>query len=190
MSRVRGAKKRKKLVIPVKAPDVLGGMELPPIIASDVESVVGRTYWVVLSDLTGDIAHQFIKCKLRIVGVDDSYAYTRYAGHEYFREYMRSLFVKGTSYVEAIGDIAVKEGLRYRVYTAVFTTKRITNSRKKAIRKAVFNTYKRWEGVHDETLVRDMIYGVIDAEILKSAKKIYPIRWAGIYKVKLVTKIV
>ncbi len=182
-------KRRRKIIIPVRAPDVLGGVELPPIIATDLRSIIGRTYWVLLSDITGDIMHQFIKCKLKIIGVNESYAYTKYAGHEYFREYIRSLFIRGTSYVEAISDITVKEGYKYRVYAAVFTPKRITNSRKKAIRREIFKVYEKWNKKEDYIFTRDIIHGIIDSEIVKSVKKIYPIRWASIFKVKLVSKI-
>ena len=37
--------------------------------------------------------------KLKITRIEDNMAYTIYYGHRYFREYMQTLFMKGTSYV-------------------------------------------------------------------------------------------
>ena len=179
-------KRKRKFIIPVYAPKVLGSIELPHIIVDSLEKAIGRTYPVLLYDITNDPSHQFIKCKLKIIEVKDNKAYTIYAGHEYLREYIRSLFMRGTSYVECIRDLKTEENYHYRILAGVFTPKRINNSRKKAIRREVFKVIDKWNGRKNEVFIRDAITGVIDKEIITAAKKIYPVRWAGIQKVKLV----
>ena len=183
----RARRGKRKYYITVKAPRVLGGMELFPIIATEPEQVIGRHVEVLLADLTGDFNHQFIKVKLKIVSVKDNIAETIYSGHEYFREYERSLIMRGTSYIKAIRDVATKDGYKYRIRVGVFTTKRITNSRKKAIRRNVFKVLDEWSKRTDnETFIKDMLFGNIDEEIRKVSKKVYPIReGTGIMKVKL-----
>ena len=178
---------RRKYYIIVKAPRVLGGMELFPIIATEPENVVGKHVEVLLADLTGDFKHQFIKVKLKIVGIKDNIAETIYSGHEYFREYERSLILRGTSYVKAIRDVTTKDGYKYRIRIGVFTTKRITTSRKRAIRRYVFNVLDEWsKRTNNEAFIKDMLFGNIDEEIRKVSKKVYPIReGTGIMKVKL-----
>jgi len=186
MSYARRRRRKKKIIMLVYAPKVLGGMELPHIIVDEPIKAIGRTYPVLLFDLTNDPTHQFIKCKLKIVDVKDEKAYTIYAGHEYVREYIRSLFMRGTSYVECIRDVKTKEGYHYRILAGIYTPKRINNSRKKAIRREVFKVIDRWNGKENDVFIRDAITGLIDKEIIVAAKKIYPVRWGGIQKVKLV----
>ncbi|HEW93720.1 MAG TPA: 30S ribosomal protein S3ae [Thermoprotei archaeon] len=189
MCPVRRARKgKKKYYLTVKAPPVLGGIELLPIITTDPNNAIGRHVEVLLADITGDFKHQFIKVKLKIVAVKDGVAETIYSGHEYFREYERSLIMRGTSYVKAIRDVTTKDGYRYRIRVGVFTTKRITNSRKKAIRRYVFKVLDEWAKKTDnETFIKDMLFGNIDEEIKKVSRKVYPIReGTGIMKVKLI----
>ena len=187
--RTRRAKRgRRKYRIMVRAPNVLGGMELFPILATEPEQVIGRTVEVLLADLTGDFRYQFVKVKLKIVSVKDNVADTIYSGHEYFREYERSLILRGTSYVKAIRDVTTRDNYKYRIRVGVFTTKRITSSRKKAIRRYVFKILDEWSKRTDnESFIKDMLFGNIDEEIKKVSKKVYPIReGTGIMKVKLI----
>jgi len=185
MSYRRRARKR-KVYLTVIAPKILGGIELPHIIVDEPIKAIGRTYPVLLFDLTNDPSHQFIRCKLKIVEVKDDKAYTIYFGHEYLREYIRSLFMRGTSYVECIRDITTTDNYRYRILVGIYTPKRINNARKKAIRRNVFNVLDRWNNKDNETFIRDAISGLIDKEVVIAAKKIYPVRWGGIQKVKLI----
>lgn len=186
----RSRRGKKKLHIMIKAPELLGGMDLYYILATDPEHIKGRRIEVLLSDLTGDFNHQFIKVKLKIMEVKDSYAYTVYDGHEYFREYERSFIMRGTSYVKAIKDIETKDGYKFRVRVGVFTAKRINNSRKKGIRRYVFEVLDKWAKRTDhQTFIRDILFGKLDEEIKKMARKVYPIRdGTGIYKVKVLKR--
>lgn len=185
---VRAARGRRKHYLTVKAPEVLGGMLLSDIITSDPNNLIGRTYEALLADITGDFKHQFIKIRFKIVEINDGTANTIYIGHEYFREYEKSLIMRGTTYVEAVKDAVTKDGYKYRIRVGVYTTKRINNSRKKAIRRLIFHLLNRWASRSDnETFIKDMLFGKIDEEIRKFARKIYPIReGTGIMKVKLV----
>ncbi|HIE37191.1 TPA: 30S ribosomal protein S3ae [Candidatus Geothermarchaeota archaeon] len=186
----RSRRGKKKFQIMVKAPELLGGMDLYYILATDPDLIKGRRIEVLLSDLTGDFNHQFIKVKLKITEVKDSYAYTVYDGHEYFREYERSFIMRGTSYVKAIKDIETKDGYKFRVRVGVFTAKRINNSRKKGIRRYVFDVLDKWAKKTDhQTFIRDILFGKLDEEIKKVARKVYPIRdGTGIYKVKVLKR--
>lgn len=187
--KIRVTKRKRKYYLTVQAPEILGGVTLNEIIATSKEGVIGRTYETLLADITGDINHQFKKIKFKIVEVTDSIAKTIYFGHEYFREYEKSLIMRGTSYVEAIRDVETKDGYKYRIRVGVYTTKRINNSRKKAIRRLVFSLLDKWASRSDNKIfIKDMIFGKIDEEIKKIVRKVYPIReGTGIMKVKLVS---
>ena len=184
----RAARGKKKYYYTVKSPEILGGVLLNDVITTDPKYLIGKTYETLLADLTGDLKHQFIKVRFKIVDLDGEIAKTIYIGHEYFREYEKSLIMRGTTYVEAIRDVKTKDGYKYRVRVGVYTTKRINNSRKKAIRRLVFQLLDKWASRSDnETFIKDMLFGKIDEEIKKLARKVYPIReGTGVMKVKLV----
>jgi small subunit ribosomal protein S3Ae len=187
---IRAARGKKKYYFTVKAPEVLGGMMLNEVLTTDPNNLIGRTYEALLADITGDFKHQFIKVRFRIIGINekDNVAETIYIGHEYFREYEKSLIMRGTTYVEAIRDFETKDSYKYRIRVGIYTTRRITNSRKKAIRRRVFQLLERWASRADnDTFIKDMLFGKIDEEIKKVSRKVYPIReGTGIMKVKLV----
>ncbi len=180
-----GRRRRRKKVIPVVSPPVLGEVEVAYVLAGDEDSLVGRRVEVQLSGLTSLPTHTFIKCRLRIVRVEDGVAYTEFDGMEYFREYVRALFMKGTSYVDVYRDVGIGDSV-FRVLTGVFTPKRINTSRKRAIRREVYNVFNRYLRKDVNYFIRDALYGVIDTYIHKASKKIYPVRWAGIIKIKRV----
>jgi len=181
MARVR--RKRKK-IFQVVAPDIFDNAEVGYIISSG--DVVGRTLEVPLISLTGFPLHNYINCRLKIYHTEDNKAYTIYYGHQYFREYIQALFIRGTSYVDIYRDIEVEDGVRYRVLAGVYTTRRINTSRKRAIRRRVFKVLDKYNGRSNDEFLKAAIYGVIDAEIGSVARKIYPIRWVGIQKMKVV----
>jgi len=170
----------------VIAPSIFDGKDVGVVIAKRPESLIGRTLEVPLNSLTDNPLHQFIKCKLKIIRVEDGRAHSIYYGHEYFREYVRSLFSRGSSYVEIIRDVKTSSDSVYRIMAGVFTRGRTTTSRKKAIRRRVFEVIDSWVDRTDDDFVKDAIYGVIDSRIVGVSKKIYPVKWAGIIKVKVI----
>jgi len=186
---VRKARKRvKKRALTVIAPDSLGSVELLPIVVSNPESAIMRTYECLLYDITEDIQHQTIKLKLRIVKIEDDKAYTIYAGHEYLREYLRSLVIRGTSYVDIIRDVETKDEIRYRVRVGVFTVMRINTSRKRAIRRFTFEYLdSKVPELDNDAFIKEVLFGKTSADILARVKKICPIRHVGVTKVKLLT---
>jgi len=181
-----GRRGRRKSIVRVLAPEYFENREVGYIIVSNPESSLNRTIEVPLVRLTEFPLHNYIVCKLKIVDVEDSTAYTIYYGHRYFREYIQALFMKGTSYVDIFRDITVKEGITYRIQAGVYTRRRISTSRKKAIRRRVFEVLDKYNGVENIKFLKTILYGVVDAEIGAVSRKICPIRWVGIQKMKVV----
>ena len=183
MRRTVSRRRRRKKSYPVLSPPLFGETEVCTVLASNEEQLIGRRVEVQLSLLTTLPTHTFIKCRLRIVEVKDGIAYSEFDGFEYFREYVRALFMKGTSYVDVYRDVYI-EDRGYRVLAGVFTPKRINTSRKRAIRREVYRVFDRYLKRDIEYFIRNAVYGVIDTDIQKASKKIYPVRWAGIIKMK------
>ena len=180
---VKSSRRRRKKVLTVLSPPLFGGVEVGNIIVGDIDHALGRRLETQLSSLTKIPTHMFIKCRFKIIEVRDGIAYTEFDGMEYFREYIRSLFMKGSSYVDIYRDIYI-DGLGFRIFSGVFTQRRINTARKRAIRREVYNVFNKYIDGDWGSFIKDAVYGVIDTDIYKASKKIYPVRWAGIIKIK------
>jgi small subunit ribosomal protein S3Ae len=179
-------RRKRKKYIKVLAPKLFDHKEIGYILADNVENVVGRTLEVPLYHLTSNPLHMYIKCKLFIDRVNGETAYTRYYGHQYYREFVRSLFMRGTSYIDVYKDLRINGDRTYRLTVGIFTPKRVSTSRKKAIRKNVMEALDKWMNSDEDTFLKEAIYGVIDNYISNVSRKVYPIRWCGIIKIKAV----
>jgi|Deesub1362B_J571_1020462.scaffolds.fasta_scaffold00004_142 small subunit ribosomal protein S3Ae len=181
-------RRRRKRYFTIVAPSYFGERELNEVVATSPDTLLGRTYTVLLSDLINDPDRWYVKVKLKIIKVDpeSDRAYTIYAGQEYLREYFRSLVMRGTSYIDCIKEVRTADNINYRITVAVFTTRRINTSKKRAIRKVVFDLLNNWSSrSNNEKFINDVVTGAIDVKLEEVSKKIYPIRHAGVAKVKL-----
>jgi ribosomal protein S3AE len=183
---VRKRRRKRRTMIRVLAPEYFENRDIGFIMVSSPDKLVNKTLEVPLILLTNFPLHNYMACKLKIIEVEDNNAYTIYYGHRYFREYIQALFMKGTSYVDIYRDIEVKEGVRYRILAGVYTRRNISTSRKRAIRRAAFKILDKYNNVENLKFLKSALYGVIDAEIGAVSRKIYPIRWVGIQKIKVV----
>ncbi len=179
---MRGRRRKKKL-LRVVSPEFFQKREIGYIPYSNPDNVIGRRLETILYNLTELPLHYYIKIKFKIVGVDGETAYTEFDGLEYFREYIRSLFQRGTSYVDIHRELEV-DSIRYRLFVDVFTPKRINTSRKRAIRRIIHKYIDELRYENREKFLADLIYGILDNEIVKLSRKVYPIRWAAVTKVK------
>ena len=192
MGRYVSTRRRKKRYFTVVAPVYFGERELNEVVVTNPDNLIGRTYTVLLSDLINDPERWYVKVKLKIVKIDNERekAYTIYAGQEYLREYFRSLVMRGTSYVECIKDVETADNMKYRISAAVFTHRRINASKKRAIRKKVFEYLDSWASrSNNEKFINDIVTGSVDVKLTEATMKIYPIRHAGVAKVKLLSPI-
>lgn len=183
---MKRGRRRRKYTIKVLAPEYFENREIGYIFTSSPENVLNRTIEVPLIQLTEFPLHNYMTCKLKIIDIEDSTAYTIYYGHRYYREYIQALFMRGTSYIDIFRDVTVKEGFTYRIQAAVYTRYRINTSRKKAIRREAFKILDKYNEVENIKFLKATLYGVIDAEIGAVARRISPIRWVGIQKMKVI----
>ncbi len=184
MAVTRIRRKRKNLV-EVRAPTLFNSKSLGYIFCNDPEELIGRRIESMLYHLTELPTHLYVKVKFRIVSVEDRIAYTEFDGLEYFREYIRSLFLRGTSYINVYKTVSVDNKI-FRIFVDIFTPKRINTSRKKAIRRVVYPILEGLGKLNMDRFLMEVLYGKVDSEIMSVSKKIYPIRWAGITKIKFV----
>jgi small subunit ribosomal protein S3Ae len=126
----------------------------------------------------------------QITEIDGKTAKTTFKGHEYSRDYLRSLVRRRTTKVDALLDVTTKDGYRLRLAVSAFSLSRIRTSQEKQIRIIMDKIIKeKSSALTLDQFAQEMVLGKIASDIYNEAKKIAPLRHIGIRKSKLVTQL-
>ncbi len=174
----------------IVAPQYFGSTELGSIPADEPSKLVGRVVDATLYDLTNDFAHQYLKMFFQVSDIEGKIAHTVFKGHEYSRDYLRSLVRRKTTRIDRLQNITTKDGYQLRLAVCAFTLTRIRTTQEQAIRVIM----KQIVEVKAKTLtfdqfVQEVVLGKIASDIYNEAKKVAPMRHVGIRKSKLVTRL-
>ena len=181
---------RSKTWYTVVAPPYFGNVELGAIPADEPEKLIGRVMEVTLYDITGDFSHQYLKLYFQITKVEGKTARTMFKGHEYSRDYLRSLVRRRTTKVDGIFNVSTKDGYRFRVAVCAFTLTRIKTSQEHAIRKIMAKIVEeKSAALTMDQFVQEMVLGKIASDIYNEARKIVPLRHVGVRKSKLLMQV-
>ena len=173
----------------IVSPSYFGGSELGSVPADDSSKLIGRVVDSTLYDLTNDFAHQYLKMFFQVSEVEGKTARTFFKGHEYSRDYLRSLVRRRTTRVDIIDNITTKDGYQMRLAVSAFTLARIRTTQEHAIRAMMKKIVegKAKELTFDQ-YIQEVVLGKIASDIYNEAKKITPLRHVGIRKSKLVAQ--
>jgi len=178
---------RTKAWYTVVSPNYFGSVELCTIPADDPAKVVGRTIDSTLYEITNDFAHQYLKLYFQVVDVDGKTAKTVFKGHEYSRDYLRSLVRRRTTRVDSLLNITTKDGYKLRLAVSAFSLSRIKTSQENGIRKIMQRIVEeKAAALTFDQFVQEVVLGKIASDIYNEAKKVAPIRHVGIRKSKLI----
>ncbi len=170
----------------VMSPSYFGGVELGTLPSDDPSKLVGRVVDVTLYDITNDFAHQYLKMYFQVTDVDGKTANTIFRGHEYSRDYLRSLVRRRTTRVDAVLEVTTKDGYRLRLSVCAFTLTRIKTTQEQTIRGLMKRLVEEKAGALTfDQFVQETVLGKIASDIYNEAKKIAPLRHVGIRKSKL-----
>lgn len=186
--RPRAERKPPKTIYTIYSPEYFGYKEIGTTWAQSPEQVIGRTIWVSLYTLTGDFSQQHLLIRFKIVRVKDAVAETVFYGHEYGREFVRSLVRRGTSRIDLITNLVTKDGFRLRVQTTAFTYNRIGRHswKAKTIRKIMKSVLEKAASeLALSQLSQEMVLGKTASDIYQEAKKVTALRHVGVTKSKV-----
>ena len=171
---------------------------------TDSTQIKGRTIENTLHDMMKGNPDQSmdqhqIKVFIQIDKITDGVATTIFKGHEYAKEFLRSLIRRGSSMVTFTHDYTTIDGHTFRVAIVAFTHRRVNSSKKHEIRliaqKILLDRIPRMTvdqfiqeitGSRDEDTPRET-NSKLGALLLEEAKKITAIRHLGIRKTKLIS---
>ncbi len=180
---------RSKKWYAVLAPGYFGGVEIGSVPTDDPEKIVGRVVESTLYDVTEDFAHQYLKMYFQITDVDGKQASTIFKGHEYSRDYLRSLVRRRTTRVDGIINVTTKDGYTLRVSACAFTLSRIKTSQEKEIREVMKRVIEnKASTLTFDQFVQEVVLGKIASDIYNEAKKVTPLRHMGLRKSRLISR--
>jgi small subunit ribosomal protein S3Ae len=186
--KVKDKWREKKWVTVLASP----GFERAPIAYVPITSselAVGRVIETTLFDISKQDPQQnmLIKLHFQITSIDGNSATTILKGHEYSREYLRSLVRRGASMVNFIRDYKTKDNALVRVYIVAFTFGRINSSRKHEIRLVTQKIIsEKAQSMVYEQFAQEAVKQTLSRELYEACKEIAKIRHLGIRKIKLI----
>jgi small subunit ribosomal protein S3Ae len=180
---------RSKRWYSVIAPQYFGSVKIGSVPTDDPQKLVGRVVESTLYDVTEDFAHQYLKMHFQIANVDGRQALTTFKGHEYSRDYLRSLVRRRTTRVDGVVNVTTKDGYRLRVSACAFSLNRIKTSQEKEIRTLMRRVIEEKAGsLTVDQFVQEAVLGKTASDIYNEAKRVTPLRHVGIRKSKVISR--
>lgn len=185
--RVRDKWRDKHWII-VKSPSAFGGGSLNYIPITDNELAKGRVIENTMFDiLKQDATQHQTKVFVQIDKIVDGTATTIFKGHEYAKEFLRSLIRRGSSMITHVHDYVTIDGYTFRVMIIALSQRRLNSSQKHEIRKITHKTLQdKIAKLPMDEFVQEATMGKMGADLLAVAKKIAPLRHLGVRKTKLI----
>ena len=127
-----------------------------------------------------------IGLKFQIINVSTNSASTILKGHEYSREYLRSLVRRGSSIVSLINDYTTKDNYSLRIYFIAFSQGKLNSSKKHDIRLLAHNLFlEKAKSMTYSELSKAIVEEKIASELFNSTKKIKYLNKVAVRKTKL-----
>ncbi len=181
---------RDKRWITVHAPNVFNNQSIAYIPITD-EHAKGRVIECTLFDLWHtDPQQHAIKLYFQIDRVEGEDAYTHFKGHEYAREFLKSLVRKGSSMVNLIKDYTTADGYTFRVYSIAFTQRRINSSKKHDVRMVMDRVLtSEIPKLSIDQFIQAVVGPKLNADIHRNVKDVIDVRFVAVWKSKLLKKV-
>ena len=186
--RVRDKWKDKKWII-VNAPVAFGGNPINYLPITDIDNSKGRIIENTLYDIYKQDPNQHqIKVFLQLDKLTTASASTIFVGHEYAKEYLRSLVRRGSSMINFIKNYTTLDGFTFRLSIVTFTQRRVNTSAKHEIRLLIDKMLtEKISQLNLDQFIQEVTLGGLSKELLVESKRITFIRHLGIKKSKLIS---
>lgn len=186
MSRAIRDKWRRKDWYDIYLPRYFGETKVGETPAEEPEKIVGRVYETTLAQITGDFSQEYLKLYFQVTCIDENTAHTVFKGHEYLRDYLRSLVRRRSTKVDGFFRITTQDGYRLKIVITAMTNSRIKTSQEQAIRDIM-------QAVVDEKsktldygqIVHEMVLGKLASDVYNEARKVTSLRHVGVRKSEL-----
>jgi small subunit ribosomal protein S3Ae len=157
---------------------------------TDLGKPGGRVVETTLYDiLKQDPQHYSYKLYFQIDKVDGESAHTVFKGHEYSREFLRSLIRRGSSMSDFIRDYKTKDGYTIRVYCTALSAGKMNSSKKHDLRVVMDKVIgERASSLTYDQLAQELVLQKVASDVYNEAKKVTHLRHVGVRKSKLIAR--
>jgi len=189
VAKVRDKWKLKSWVT-VTASSSFGNAPIARVPLTDIEKSSGRAIETTLYDiLKQDPQHYAFKLYFQIDRVEGDTAYTVFKGHEYSREFLRSLIRRGSSMSHFIHDYTTKDGYVVRVYCTALSQGKMNSSKKHDLRIIMDRVIReKAASMNYEGFAQELVLQKVASDVYNEAKKVTHLRHVGVRKSKLISK--
>ena len=189
VAKVRDKWKLKSWVT-VTASASFGNAPIARVPLTDIEKPAGRVIETTLYDiLKQDPQHYAFKLFFQIDKVEGETAHTVFKGHEYSREFLRSLIRRGSSMSDLIRDYSTKDGYLVRVYCIALSQGKMNSSKKHDLRLIMDKVIgEKAISMNYEGFVQELVLQKVASDVYNEAKKITHLRHVGVRKSKLISR--
>jgi small subunit ribosomal protein S3Ae len=187
VAKVRDKWKLKSWVV-VTASASFGNAPIARVPLTDNEKPSGRVIETTLYDiLKQDPQHYSFKLFFQIDKVENETASTVFKGHEYSREFLRSLIRRGSSMSDFIRDYTTKDGYVVRVYCTALSQGKMNSSKKHDLRVIMDRVIaERAANLTYDQLAQELVLQKVASDVYNEAKKVTHLRHVGVRKSKLI----
>ena len=186
MSRAVRDKWRRKDWYDIYLPRYFGETKVGETPAEGPSKVVGRIYETTLSQITGDFSQEYLKLYFQVTQIDESTAQTVFKGHEYLRDYLRSLVRRRSTKVDGTFRVTTQDGYRLKIVVTAMTNSRIKTSQERAIRDIMSEIVEEKAKTLDfGQIVHEMVLGKLASDVYNEARKVTFLRHVGVRKSEL-----
>ena len=189
VAKVRDKWKLKQWVTVTASPS-FGNAPIARIPLTDVQKPEGRVIETTLYDiLKQDPQHYAFKLFFQVDRVEGETAHTVFKGHEYSREFLRSLIRRGSSMSDFIRDYTTRDGYVVRVYCTALSQGKMNSSKKHDLR-LIMDTVIRAKAasMNYEGFVQELVLQKVASDVYNEAKKVTHLRHVGVRKSKLISR--
>ncbi len=186
MSRAVRDKWRRKEWYDIILPRYFGETKVGETPSDDPDKVMGRIFETTLASITGDFSQEYIKMYFQVYELEGHTARTVFKGHEYLRDYLRSLVRRRSTKVDGFYRVYTKDGYRVKIVVTAMTQRRIQTSHEFAIRKIMQEIVEeKAENLTFDQLAHEMVLGKLASDVYNRAKNVTSLRHVGVRKSEL-----
>ena len=189
VAKVRDKWKLKSWVTVLASPS-FGNAPIAKVPMTDVAKPSGRVVETTLYDLLKqDPQHYSYKVYFQVDKIDGESAHTIFKGHEYSREFLRSLIRRGSSMSDFVRDYRTKDGYMVRVYCIALSAGKMNSSKKHDLRVIMDKVISdRAANLTYEQFAQEIVLQKVASDVYNEAKKVTHLRHVGVRKSKLISR--
>lgn len=188
LSRTVRDKWRRKEWYDIILPRYFGETKVGETPSDDPNKIMGRIFETTLAAITGDFSQEYIKMYFQVNELEEHTARTVFKGHEYLRDYLRSLVRRRSTKVDGFFRIATRDGYRIKIVVTAMTQRRIKTSQEFTIRKIMQEIVnEKAETLTFDQIAHEMVLGKLASDVYNKAKNVTALRHVGVRKSELLS---